>query len=341
MSQGVAAYKSARYDEAIAAFERASSMQPESLDAHLYLGTALLSQWIPGGVSPENEQLARRAQSEFEAVARADPQNHVAHASLASLAFNEAGSKQDPAERSRKFDEAADFNMRLIRSEPRNKEAHYSLGVIAWSKFYPAFGAARAKVGMRPEDPGPLRDFNARVDLRVHYATVVEDGIRHLQSALQIDAAYDDAMAYMNLLIRERADWRDTIAEYKQDVVEADAWVQKALDTKKAKAAMFAGPPEGPQQIQVGSVQAANLVTKVDPVYPALARQARIQGTVRLTATIDREGRVADLQLVSWHPLLVPAAIEAVRQWAYRPTLLNGQPVDVVTVIDVPFSLAQ
>jgi protein TonB len=100
--------------------------------------------------------------------------------------------------------------------------------------------------------------------------------------------------------------------------------------------------PITPQRIRVGgNVQAANLVRKVTPVYPPLAKQARIQGTVRFTAIIGKDGTIQNLQLVSGHPLLVSAAQDAVRQWVYKPTLLNGEPVEVVTQIDVNFTLSQ
>jgi len=88
-------------------------------------------------------------------------------------------------------------------------------------------------------------------------------------------------------------------------------------------------------------VQQAKLIRQVKPVYPPLARQARIQGTVRLTAIIARDGTIQELQVVSGHPLLVPAALEAVKQWVYQPTLLNGEPVEVITQIDVNFTLSQ
>jgi protein TonB len=96
-----------------------------------------------------------------------------------------------------------------------------------------------------------------------------------------------------------------------------------------------------PDRIRVGgNVQAANLVKKVTPMYPPLAKQARVQGTVRFTAIIGRDGAIQNLQLVSGHPLLVPAATEAVKQWVYRPTMLNGEPVEVITQIDVNFTLS-
>jgi len=100
--------------------------------------------------------------------------------------------------------------------------------------------------------------------------------------------------------------------------------------------------PVTPQRIRVGgNVQAANLIRKVTPQYPALAKQARVQGTVRFQAIIGKDGTIQNLQLVSGHPLLVPSATEAVKQWLYKPTLLNSEPVEVITQIDVNFTLSQ
>lgn len=95
-----------------------------------------------------------------------------------------------------------------------------------------------------------------------------------------------------------------------------------------------------PDAIRVGAgVQAANLISKPEPAYPPLARQARIQGSVRFRVGIGRDGGVVAIEVVSGHPLLIPAAAEAVRQYRYRPTLLNGQPVEVSSEVDVNFSL--
>ena len=97
-----------------------------------------------------------------------------------------------------------------------------------------------------------------------------------------------------------------------------------------------------PQRIRVGgNVQAAKLIRQPKPSYPPLAKQARIQGTVRFNAIIGKDGTIQNLTLVSGHPLLVPSATEAVKQWVYQPTLLNGEPVEVVTQIDVNFTLSQ
>ena len=96
-----------------------------------------------------------------------------------------------------------------------------------------------------------------------------------------------------------------------------------------------------PQRVRVSSgVQSGLLIRKVNPSYPALARQARIQGTVVLQAQISKDGNIENLQLVSGHPMLAPAAIEAVKQWKYKPYLLNGEPVEVETQVQVNFTLA-
>lgn len=105
-----------------------------------------------------------------------------------------------------------------------------------------------------------------------------------------------------------------------------------------------APPPPRPTQTRIrqgGAVQAAKLVNRVQPQYPPLARQTRISGTVRLHAIISKDGSVQQLEVVSGHPLLVQAALDAVRQWRYQPTTLNGEPVEVDTTIDVIFSLNQ
>jgi protein TonB len=97
--------------------------------------------------------------------------------------------------------------------------------------------------------------------------------------------------------------------------------------------------PTGPAKIG-GNVVAANLINPVKPVYPPLAKMARQQGTVKFEAMISKEGTIEELKVVSGPPLLIQAATDAVKQWRYRPTILNGEPVEVQTTIDVNFSLS-
>src|SRR5262249_13981596 len=101
-------------------------------------------------------------------------------------------------------------------------------------------------------------------------------------------------------------------------------------------------PTTPPDRIRVGgNVQAAMIISASRPVYPPLAKQARIQGVVRLAVIIAKDGTVQDIRAESGHPLLVPAALEAVRTWVYKQTLLNGNPVEVATVVDVNFTLSE
>ena len=98
--------------------------------------------------------------------------------------------------------------------------------------------------------------------------------------------------------------------------------------------------PSGPIRVSQG-VQMAKLVKRVIPEYPPLARSARVSGTVHLVGIIAKDGAIRNLELVSGHPLLTRAALEAVAQWIFKPTLLNGEPVEVIAPIDVNFSLGQ
>jgi tetratricopeptide (TPR) repeat protein len=350
LNRGVQLFKSAKYEDAAVAFQRAADLEPRDAKPLLYLGTARLAMYTPGNQEPANADRARQAETAFQMALQIEPENRVALSSLAGLYFGQ-----------RRFDEADRHYRKIVEVSGSDREALYSLGVIAWSKVYPDNQRARQNAGMRPEDPGPIRDANLRISLKSQHGPTIEEGMSNLRRAIDIDPQYDDAMAYLNLLYRQAADLRDTGEDYTRDIAEADNWVQRALQTKKAKASagLRSGggtappppPPPGagsaqaapvPQRIRVGgNVQSSKLVYKPVPLYPAEAKDARIEGTVRFEALIGKDGAIASLTLVSGHPLLVPAATGSVRQWRYDPTLLNGQPVEVLTAIDVNFTLSQ
>lgn len=240
LNKGVNAYKNAKYAEAAQMFQKASELDPNNENALLYLASAYMTQWIPGADSPDNNDLAKKARAVFMRVYEKNNRSELAIESLASLSFNEAkatlASGEGAAKRKAKFEEAKEWYSKLIQINPKKAPAYYSLGVIAWENWYPVLMEARSKMSMKPEDPGPLKDKKVREELKAQYGQVVEDGISNLRKALEADPEYDDAMAYLNLLIRERADLADTPEGYKKDVEEADNWVQKTLETKKMKA---------------------------------------------------------------------------------------------------------
>jgi tetratricopeptide (TPR) repeat protein len=236
LNHGVQAYKGAHYTEAVDYFKTAVQLDPENTMPRLYLATAYMSQYIPGAISPENVQLADRAKSEFMKVLEKSPNDTTALASLASLSYQQAQSMPDLDQKLKKLDDAKEWYLKLIAADPQNKEGFYSLAVIDWVKWYAAWTRARQDLGLRSEDPGPIKDKKVKEDLQTQYSAIIDDGMKNLQKALDIDPQYDDAMAYMNLLIRERADLDDSPEQYKADIDKADQYVQKALDTKKAKA---------------------------------------------------------------------------------------------------------
>ena len=241
LNKGVAAFKGAKYSDATAFFKEAIRLDPDNPNAKLYLATAYMVQWIPGADSPENNEFAKNARAEFNEVYQKDSKDKTAIASLASLAFNEGKAIQaDDKTRDQrigKFNEAKDWYTKLLEIDDKDKTAYYSLGVIVWEKWYPVLMNARAKMSMKPEDPGPLKDKKVREQLRTEYGPLVDDGIAKLQKALEVDPLYDDAMAYLNLLHRERADISETPEAFKKEIEIADGLVTKALDARKEKAA--------------------------------------------------------------------------------------------------------
>jgi len=172
-----------------------------------------------------------------------DPkQKLLAMQSLANLYYN-----------MKDFTKAEEWHKKVITADPMNKEAYYTLGVIAWTRFVPSWREARNSQGMKPEDPGPLKepknkkDPDIKAELKAKYWQPLTDGIEDEKKALQIDSDYENAMAYMNLLLRYRADLQDTKEQYLADAKEADEWVQKALETTKKKAAKKSAAAEQTQ----------------------------------------------------------------------------------------------
>jgi tetratricopeptide (TPR) repeat protein len=225
LNKGVQAFKNAQYPAAVEKFKSAVELDPSFDTARLYLATAYMQQYIPGADSPENVQMATAAREQFQKVLDKDPKNTLAIASIASLLFNE-----------KKLDEANEWNVKLIAVDPKNKEAYYTQGVIAYLKAMVRDGEARAKMGMKPEDPGPLKDKKVRAEVAGVNGPVVDEGLKDLDKSLQLDPEYDDAMAYVNLLYRQKADLEDSPDAYKADIDKANTYFQKTIDTRKIKA---------------------------------------------------------------------------------------------------------
>lgn len=226
LNKGVLAFKNGAYPTAVEHFKLAVALDPTYPVAREYLAMAYYMQYVPGAMSEENERMAKMAEEGFMQVLSENPNNAVTMAYLAQLKFHQ-----------KKLDEAENWYRKLVAIDPNNKAAFYTLGVIAWTRTFTPRMEKRAELGMRPDDPGPIRDRKAREELRGLNLPIVEAGLQDLQKALALDPEYDDAMAYMNLLYRERADLADNADAFKADTETADSWVDRTMQTKKTKAA--------------------------------------------------------------------------------------------------------
>jgi tetratricopeptide (TPR) repeat protein len=235
LNQGVNAFKSGNYAEAADHFKTAIALDPTFDTARIYLATAYVQQYIPGTETPENKKYASAALGEFQTVLNSNPDESsklLATESLASLYYN-----------MKDFSKAEEWNKKVVALDPKNKEAYYTLGVIPWTEFIQPDREARLNEKMRPEDPAPLKDAKERAALKEKYWGPLTEGIEYEKKALAVDPEYENAMAYMNLLIRYRADLDDDKDQAAKDIKEADNWVEKALDTQKNKAKRKAENP--------------------------------------------------------------------------------------------------
>ncbi len=235
MNKGVDAYKNNHYPQAVQHFSEAVRLDPSNQNAELYLATSYMIQWIPGADSPDNQKNFDLAKQEFDKILATDPKNSLALASLASMAYNNAGSGT-PEQKTAALEEAKKWNLRRIEVDPKEAEAYYYLGVIDWAQAFTPIRAARVEQRMKAEDPGPIKDPKLRDELKTKYEKEIDDGISNLKKCLEIDKENEDAMSYMNLLLRTKADLEDTPDASKADIAQAEDWSNKSLDMKKTKA---------------------------------------------------------------------------------------------------------
>jgi len=232
LNQGVRAYKGAQYTQAIEQFKTAITLDPTLQVARLYLATAYANQFIPGAESKENMDIGQQAIDEFKKVLAEDPSNVNSVAGIASLYFN-----------MKKLDEAKTWYEKQIALDPKNPEAYYSVGVIDWSQAYPARMEARAAAHMEPQGGKPFTDLKARDAICAKNMPLIEEAFKHLNKAVELRPDYDDAMAYINLMYREKADCEADMDARKKDLDTADQWIDKLTEIKKQKAAAPPPPP--------------------------------------------------------------------------------------------------
>jgi tetratricopeptide (TPR) repeat protein len=241
LNKGVAAFKNAQYDTAIEDFKEAKDLDPGLINARLYLATAYASQYIPGAPSDQNVRLGTAAVNEFKEVLEIDPNNLSAIDGIGSILFQMAGTPYDP----KKFEESKSYHQKHIELKPNDPEPYYWIGVIDWTLAFRANGELRAAYNrehiqkqVRDTDPLPAP---LRAEYASKYGPLVEEGITNLQKSIEIKPDYDDAMAYLNLLYRRKADMVESADERAALLKQADDLVDKVKEIKQKRA-------EQPQQ---------------------------------------------------------------------------------------------
>jgi beta-lactamase regulating signal transducer with metallopeptidase domain len=223
MKQGEAAYSKGDYTQAASIFETAVGLEPTNLKAKMGLAKALMQQYIPG--SEPRRPLAVRARQQLLEVLARDPNYREAIQGMMMLSTN-----------TKQFAEAHDWAVKAIQADSTDKLAYYTAAFVDWVMTYPDYAAARQAAGMQMHDPGIISDTGLRQQVRTQHMAQIEDGKRMLETALQIDPDYADAMAYMNLLYRIEAGIADDASQYTVLISKADGWVQAALNAIQRRA---------------------------------------------------------------------------------------------------------
>ncbi len=222
LNKGVQSFKQARYQEAIDCFRRAIELDPKLVNARLYLATAYAQQYMPGVESEENIRNGETAIVEFEKILSEDPNNIHSVQGIANISFN-----------MKKLEEAKKWYQRWIQLDPSNAEPYYTVGVIDWTQTYQPRMEVKAKLGVRPDEA--IKDTKAREELCAKNNPLIEEGFTMLNKAIELRPDYDDAMAYLNLMYREKADCEASAAARAEDLKKADEWIQRTLEIKKKK----------------------------------------------------------------------------------------------------------
>jgi tetratricopeptide (TPR) repeat protein len=236
LNKGVQSFKNGQFDVAIEDFKQAKDLDPTLLNARLYLATAYATQYIPGAPSQENMQFGNQAITEFKEVLQTDPNNLSAIDGIGSILFQMAGTPFDEA----KFEESKTFHQKHISLQPNDPEPYYWIGVIDWTLAFRANGLMRVDynkdhITKQVKDTDPL-PAALRADYVAKEGALIDEGIAALKKAIAIRPDYDDAMAYLNLLYRRKADTVESADERAALTKQADDLIDQVKEIKQKRA---------------------------------------------------------------------------------------------------------
>jgi tetratricopeptide (TPR) repeat protein len=234
LNKGVQAYKANQPDRAIEDFKEAKDFDPSLTNARLYLATAYAAQYIPGAPSDENVRMGQQAMQEWQEVLDKDPNNLNAIDGIGSILYSMASTPFN----AKKMEESKSYHEKHIQIKPTDPEPYYWIGVIDWSIAFRGNKDMRedynktAKKTIKDTDPMPPA---LAAQFKEKYGAIVDEGVADLQKAMELRPDYDDAMAYLNLLYRQKADMEATPDARDADIKLADDLVEKVKAIKQKK----------------------------------------------------------------------------------------------------------
>jgi len=235
LNKGVQAYKNGQFDLAIEDFKQAKEYDPTLTNAQVYLATAYASQYVPGAPSQENINNGKQAIAEFQQILDTDPDNLSAIDGIGSIMYAIGTSPYDEAQ----IEQSKTYHEKHIQLKPDDPEPYYWIGVIDWDLAFRTNRELRddynkkAKKPIKETDPLPPAIAKEFADKR---GMDVDEGIAQIQKAMSLRPDYDDAMAYLNLLYRQKADMETTEEARNADLDEADKLVDEVKAIKQRKA---------------------------------------------------------------------------------------------------------
>jgi Tetratricopeptide repeat. len=236
LNKGVAAFKNGQYDAAVEDFKQAKDLDPSLLNARLYLATAYASQYIPGAPSEQNKNIGKQAVQEFKDILINYPDNLSATDGIGSILFQMAGTPYDP----KLFEESKTYHQKHIQLKPEDPEPYYWIGVIDWTLAFRSNGEMRKEyneknIKKQVKDTEPL-PAAIRGEYLQKFGPLIDEGITALQKAITLRPDYDDAMAYLNLLYRRKADTVESADERASLLKQADDLVDRVKEVKQKRA---------------------------------------------------------------------------------------------------------
>ena len=235
LNKGVQAYKAAQFDVAVEDFKEAKALDPKLMNARLFLATAYATQYIPGAPSKENTDMGNQAIAEFKDVLTVDPNNLSAIDGIGSLLYNMATPYNEDL-----LNQSKQYHMEHIKVAPNDPQSYYWIAVIDWNIAFHGNRALREDYNKNARKPlketDPLPDKLAQ-EYGQKYGSLIDEGIQYSKDAMARKPEYDDAMAYLNLLYRSKADMETSPDARDADLKTADDLVHKVQIIKQQRMA--------------------------------------------------------------------------------------------------------